>query len=66
MTPPTSTCPGSTAPTPSASPPAPRLRKSWCKGVIDALGKVFDVTIEELDAARETVSFRLPRVLTEA
>ncbi|MFZ3006403.1 MAG: 4-hydroxy-3-methylbut-2-enyl diphosphate reductase [Phenylobacterium sp.] len=35
------------------------------QGVIDALGAVFDVTVEEVDAVRETVSFKLPRVLVE-
>ena len=35
------------------------------QGVIDALGQVFDVTVEEVDAVRETVSFKLPRVLVE-
>ena len=35
------------------------------QGVIDALGEVFDVTVEEVDAVRETVSFKLPRVLVE-
>ena len=33
------------------------------QGVIDALGRTFDVTVEEVDTVRETVSFRLPRVL---
>ncbi|MDO8322964.1 MAG: 4-hydroxy-3-methylbut-2-enyl diphosphate reductase [Phenylobacterium sp.] len=35
------------------------------QGVIDALRAVFDVTVEEVDAVRETVSFKLPRVLVE-
>ncbi|WP_340643918.1 4-hydroxy-3-methylbut-2-enyl diphosphate reductase [Phenylobacterium sp.] len=35
------------------------------QGVIDALGEAFDVTVEEVDAVRETVSFKLPRVLVE-
>jgi 4-hydroxy-3-methylbut-2-enyl diphosphate reductase len=35
------------------------------QGVIDALGAVFDVTVDEVDAVRETVSFKLPRVLVE-
>ena len=35
------------------------------QGVIDALSAVFDVTVEEVDAVRETVSFKLPRVLVE-
>ena len=35
------------------------------QGVIEALGEVFDVTVEEVDAVRETVSFKLPRVLVE-
>jgi 4-hydroxy-3-methylbut-2-enyl diphosphate reductase len=33
------------------------------QGVIDRLGESFAVTVEEVDAARETVSFKLPRVL---
>jgi 4-hydroxy-3-methylbut-2-enyl diphosphate reductase len=33
------------------------------EGVIDCLRRHFDVTVEELDAERETVSFKLPRVL---
>jgi 4-hydroxy-3-methylbut-2-enyl diphosphate reductase len=33
------------------------------QGVIDRLGEGFAVTVEELDAARETVTFKLPRVL---
>ncbi|MDO8800892.1 4-hydroxy-3-methylbut-2-enyl diphosphate reductase [Phenylobacterium sp.] len=35
------------------------------QGVIEALSAVFDVTVEEVDAVRETVSFKLPRVLVE-
>ncbi|CAN5437003.1 4-hydroxy-3-methylbut-2-enyl diphosphate reductase [soil metagenome] len=35
------------------------------QGVIDALRAVFAVTVEEVDAVRETVSFKLPRVLVE-
>ncbi len=33
------------------------------QGVIDRLGEAYDVTVEEVETARETVSFRLPRVL---
>jgi 4-hydroxy-3-methylbut-2-enyl diphosphate reductase len=33
------------------------------QGVIDRLEQVFEISIEEIDAARETVSFKLPRVL---
>jgi len=33
------------------------------QGVIDRLAETFDVTVEEDDTARETVSFKLPRVL---
>jgi 4-hydroxy-3-methylbut-2-enyl diphosphate reductase len=33
------------------------------QGVIDRLSQSFDVSVEELDAERETVSFKLPRVL---
>ena len=33
------------------------------QGVIDRLGARYDVTVEEVDAARETVTFKLPRVL---
>ncbi|MDP3658872.1 MAG: 4-hydroxy-3-methylbut-2-enyl diphosphate reductase, partial [Phenylobacterium sp.] len=33
------------------------------QGVIDKLSAAFDVSLEEVDAARETVSFKLPRVL---
>jgi 4-hydroxy-3-methylbut-2-enyl diphosphate reductase len=33
------------------------------QGVIDRLSASFDVAVEEVDAARETVSFKLPRVL---
>lgn len=37
------------------------------QGVIDRLGETFDVTVEEVDTVRETVSFKLPRALaTEA
>jgi 4-hydroxy-3-methylbut-2-en-1-yl diphosphate reductase len=35
------------------------------QGVIDRLAQSFDVEVEELDAARETVSFKLPRALAE-
>ncbi|HQT52898.1 MAG TPA: 4-hydroxy-3-methylbut-2-enyl diphosphate reductase [Phenylobacterium sp.] len=35
------------------------------QGVIEALRAVFDVTVEEVDAVRESVSFKLPRVLVE-
>jgi 4-hydroxy-3-methylbut-2-enyl diphosphate reductase len=33
------------------------------QGVIDRLGESFAVSVEEIDAERETVSFKLPRVL---
>ena len=33
------------------------------QGVIDRLGESFTVSVEEIDAARETVSFKLPKVL---
>lgn len=33
------------------------------QGVIDRLGEAFEVTVEEVDTARETVSFKLPREL---
>jgi 4-hydroxy-3-methylbut-2-en-1-yl diphosphate reductase len=33
------------------------------EGVIDRLRETFEVTVEELDAERETVSFKLPRAL---
>jgi 4-hydroxy-3-methylbut-2-enyl diphosphate reductase len=35
------------------------------QGVIDRLAQSFDVEVEELDAARETVSFKLPRALAD-
>jgi 4-hydroxy-3-methylbut-2-enyl diphosphate reductase len=35
------------------------------QGVIDRLAQNFEVSIEEIDAARETVSFKLPRVLAD-
>jgi len=35
------------------------------QGVVDALAARFDVTIEELGPTRETVTFKLPRVLVE-
>lgn len=34
------------------------------QGLIDRLAEDFDVTVEEVDTVRETVSFKLPRVLT--
>ncbi len=33
------------------------------QGVIDRLGVSYDVSVEEIDAERETVSFKLPKVL---
>ena len=33
------------------------------QGVIDRLAQAFDVTVEEADAARETVTFKLPRAV---
>jgi 4-hydroxy-3-methylbut-2-enyl diphosphate reductase len=33
------------------------------QGLIDRLSQSFEVTVEEVDAARETVTFKLPRVL---
>jgi 4-hydroxy-3-methylbut-2-enyl diphosphate reductase len=33
------------------------------QGVIDRLAQSFDVSVEEIDAERETVSFKLPKVL---
>jgi 4-hydroxy-3-methylbut-2-enyl diphosphate reductase len=35
------------------------------QGVIEKLARTFEVSVEELDAERETVSFKLPRVLAE-
>jgi len=35
------------------------------QGLIDRLSQSFEVTVEEVDAARETVTFKLPRVLVE-
>jgi len=35
------------------------------QGVVDALGAHFDLTVEELGPTRETVTFKLPRVLVE-
>ncbi len=34
------------------------------QGLIDRLAEAFDVTVEEVDTVRETVSFKLPRKLT--
>jgi 4-hydroxy-3-methylbut-2-enyl diphosphate reductase len=34
------------------------------QGVIDRLGEAFDIDVDEVDAPRETVSFKLPRALT--
>lgn len=34
------------------------------QGLIDKLSEAFDVTVEEVDTVRETVSFKLPRKLT--
>jgi 4-hydroxy-3-methylbut-2-enyl diphosphate reductase len=33
------------------------------QGVIDRLSETFDVTVEEIDTARETVTFKLPRAV---
>jgi 4-hydroxy-3-methylbut-2-enyl diphosphate reductase len=33
------------------------------EGLIDRLGQAFAVTVEEIDTARETVTFKLPRAL---
>jgi 4-hydroxy-3-methylbut-2-enyl diphosphate reductase len=35
------------------------------QGLIDALAEAFEVEVEEIDAARETVSFKLPRLLAD-
>ena len=40
------------------------LKPVLVQGVIDRLGETFDVTVEEVDTVRETVSFKLPRALT--
>lgn len=34
------------------------------QGVIDAISARFDTTVEELVEARETITFKLPRLLT--
>jgi len=34
------------------------------QGLIDRLGEAFDVTVEDIDTVRETVSFKLPRLLS--
>ncbi|WP_374453147.1 4-hydroxy-3-methylbut-2-enyl diphosphate reductase [Phenylobacterium sp.] len=36
------------------------------QGLIDRLAEAFDVTVEEVDTVRETVSFKLPRALASA
>jgi hypothetical protein len=36
-----------------------------CSGVIDRRAESFDVEVSELDAERETVSFKLPRALVD-
>jgi 4-hydroxy-3-methylbut-2-enyl diphosphate reductase len=36
------------------------------EGVLDTLRGRFDVTLEEVNPVRETVSFKLPRALTSA
>jgi 4-hydroxy-3-methylbut-2-enyl diphosphate reductase len=33
------------------------------QGVIEKLSRAFEVTVEEIEAARETVSFKLPRAV---
>jgi hypothetical protein len=33
------------------------------QGVLDRLGKVFDLQVEEAEAEPETVTFKLPRAL---
>lgn len=33
------------------------------QGVIDRLSEIYDVTVEEIDTARETVTFKLPRAV---
>jgi 4-hydroxy-3-methylbut-2-enyl diphosphate reductase len=35
------------------------------KGVLDALAQRFEVQVEEAETVRETVSFKLPRVLAD-
>ena len=35
------------------------------EGVLDALSQRFDVVAEEVETVRETVSFKLPRVLAD-
>jgi 4-hydroxy-3-methylbut-2-enyl diphosphate reductase len=35
------------------------------QGVVDALSARFDLTVQELGPTRETVTFKLPRVLVE-
>ena len=42
------------------------LRRQEVQGVIDRLAERFDLTIEMEEAAREAVTFKLPRVLSEA
>ena len=34
------------------------------QGLIDRLGEAFDVTVEDVDTVLETVSFKLPRLLS--
>ncbi len=35
------------------------------EGVIDALAARFELNVEEASAARETIAFKLPKVLTD-
>ncbi|MEP1598836.1 MAG: 4-hydroxy-3-methylbut-2-enyl diphosphate reductase, partial [Hyphomonas sp.] len=35
------------------------------QGVIDACSEKFDVSVERVETARETVTFKLPRILAE-
>ena len=39
--------------------------ESVTQGVIDAFAERYDLTVEEVETARETVTFKLPRALTE-
>ena len=37
--------------------------RNWCKHVIDALGEIEDVEVEQMDGKKEHIEFRLPAEL---
>ena len=51
--------------TPSIAAARASAPEDLVQGVINACGERFDVSLDKIETARETVTFKLPRILSE-